>query len=149
MRVVLDTNVLIDGNTDDFSYANKIIDEVLSGKIEAYANPKTIKENALIVERTLQEGEYAEKINTFLERVQRVEPVWIDVDIEDAEDRKILASAVAAKADYLITSDKHLLKLEEFEGINIVEPVVFWNRFREEVLGENDWQKFIGQFFKS
>jgi putative PIN family toxin of toxin-antitoxin system len=43
----------------------------------------------------------------------------------DDEDDLILATAVAADADYLVTGDKGLLALGEFRGIPIVSPREF------------------------
>ena len=38
----------------------------------------------------------------------------------DAGDTPILAAAVAAGADYLVTNDRHLLALNPYEGLRIV-----------------------------
>ena len=43
----------------------------------------------------------------------------------DDEDDLILATAVAADADFLVTGDKGLLALGEFRGIPIVSPREF------------------------
>jgi uncharacterized protein len=44
----------------------------------------------------------------------------------DPKDDAIVATAVAARADYLVTGDKrHLLPLGEYEGIKIVTPRQF------------------------
>ena len=39
---------------------------------------------------------------------------------EDPEDDKFLECAVAGKADFIVSGDKHLLKLKEFHGIKII-----------------------------
>lgn len=44
---------------------------------------------------------------------------------EDDEDDLVLATAVAANADYLVTGDKYLLRIGEFRGIPIVFPREF------------------------
>jgi predicted nucleic acid-binding protein len=65
--------------------------------------------------------------------------------VEDRADNKILESAVAVDADFLITSDRHLLKLEKFRGIRIVRPAEFWSRYEDEGEGWIKWIKdFIG-----
>jgi len=47
----------------------------------------------------------------------------------DPADAKILACAVAGKADAIVTSDrKHLLPLKRFKGIPIVTPAEFLER---------------------
>ena len=38
MKIVLDTNVLINGFKDECSYEKKIIDAVVAGEIKAFAN---------------------------------------------------------------------------------------------------------------
>jgi len=48
------------------------------------------------------------------------------VVVNDPKDDPIIATAVAAKADYLITGDRaHLLPLGEYEGIRILSPRAF------------------------
>ena len=45
----------------------------------------------------------------------------LDVVVNDPKDNPILATAVAAQADYLVTGDRrHLLSLDPYEGIRIV-----------------------------
>lgn len=41
---------------------------------------------------------------------------------EDDEDDLVLATAVAAQADYLVTGDKYLLRIGSFRDISIVSP---------------------------
>ena len=41
------------------------------------------------------------------------------------EDDLILATAVSAQADYLVTGDKQLLALGSFQGVRIVAPAAF------------------------
>ncbi len=44
---------------------------------------------------------------------------------EDPEDNKFLECALEGKADYLITSDRHLLELGEFAVTKICKPTQF------------------------
>lgn len=46
----------------------------------------------------------------------------------DSSDNRILAAARSFQADCLITGDKDLLILNEFQGIRIVSPAAFWRR---------------------
>ena len=56
-----------------------------------------------------------------------VEPAQVTPDsCRDPEDLPILGSAVAGKADMLVTVDKDLLDLKSFAGIPIVKPGEFW-----------------------
>jgi uncharacterized protein len=44
---------------------------------------------------------------------------------EDEEDDLVLATAIAAEADYLVSGDKYLQRIVEFRGIPIVSPREF------------------------
>ena len=145
LRVVLDTNVLIDGSTDDFNYGRRIIDEVIAGDIEAYANKATLAENHLLIKRKVEDEGYRKRLDYFfnaLKNVSRIER--LDVVEEDPQDNKLLESAVASKADYLITADNHLLKLERYEGIKIVRPAEFWSRYEDG--SDRGWGKWLKDF---
>jgi putative PIN family toxin of toxin-antitoxin system len=48
------------------------------------------------------------------------------------EDDLILATAVSAKADYLVTGDTKLLGLESYEGVRIVSPRAFLDRLESQ-----------------
>ena len=49
---------------------------------------------------------------------------------EDPADNKFLDCAVEGKADYIISGDKHLLKLVKFKNINIITPSTFINKLK-------------------
>jgi predicted nucleic acid-binding protein len=40
----------------------------------------------------------------------------------DEDDNNILACGLAAKADYLVTGDKGLFEVQQFQGITIISP---------------------------
>ncbi len=44
---------------------------------------------------------------------------------DDPDDNHILACALAGKADLIVSGDRHLLTLKEYEGIPIVRPMDF------------------------
>ena len=112
LKVVIDTNLLIDGASDFYNYANRIIDLVIAGQVEAYANRSTIRENRLLVGKKVLEAGYRKKLEYFFELVKPVENIErLDIVEDDSQDNKILESAVGAQADYLITSDRPLLFL--------------------------------------
>jgi len=55
-----------------------------------------------------------------------VEPLAkIEIIKEDIEDNIILECAKEGNADYIISQDKHLLKLRQFENIKIITPEEF------------------------
>jgi len=52
--------------------------------------------------------------------------------VRDPEDDMIIASAIAAEADYLVSRDKDLLVLGEHDGIKIVSPEEFLRALRDD-----------------
>lgn len=48
------------------------------------------------------------------------------VRVRDADDAWVLASALAASADVLVTGDKDLLSIGDLPGLRIVDPRGFW-----------------------
>ncbi len=144
MRVVLDTNVIIDGVKDDYSYEKQIIDAVISGKLEAFANHQTLRENKLITRQLINSSSYAKEMNELFSHIQMVQNKHQINIVNDPEDNKILESAVEADADFLITRDNDLLKIAKYEGVQIVTPAEFWNKFQED---SNDlWQQWTNFF---
>lgn len=43
----------------------------------------------------------------------------------DSKDLQVLGTAITAKAEYLVTGDRHLLELKKYRGIRIVSPREF------------------------
>ena len=70
---------------------------------------------------------FAEKRNVV--RTPKTEP---PVPVRDPDDALVLASALEAQADVLVTGDKDLLVLEDTAGIKIVEPRTLWEMLAKE-----------------
>jgi putative PIN family toxin of toxin-antitoxin system len=49
----------------------------------------------------------------------------IDVIADDPSDNRFLEAAVAGNCAYIVSGDPHLLRLEEYRGIQIVPPAAF------------------------
>ena len=147
MKVVLDTNVLIDGFKDEYSYQWRIIREVIGGRIETFANHQTLRENRLILDRLIRDDEYRRILDEFFAQVQPVANHRHVHIVSDPEDNKILESAVEARADYLVTGDGALLEIGSYQGVKIVEPIEFWKIYEEATDGDAwaKWAKFITQ----
>lgn len=146
-KVVIDTNLLIDGSEDDYNHGNRIVDEVLAGRLTAFANRPTINENKLIARRKISDQEYLNKLERFFEAINLVDlPAERLNIVEDEEDNKLLESAVAAGADYLVSSDRHLLSIGEYQGVKIVPPSGFWSAYQEN--SDMGWESWLNNFIK-
>lgn len=132
MKITPDTNVLISGTFwtgDSF----RILEKLDEGAIIIVLSEEIVEEYA----RVLKSDEIIEKItnkeltaNKIMQEilmnciiVQPTEKVSLLKD--DPNDNKILECALAGNVDYIVTQDKHLLNLKEFEGIKIVTPKKF------------------------
>ena len=141
MKIVLDTNILIDGFKDEHSYEKRIINEVRKGNIEAFANKQTLQENKLIANRIIQNSDYQKELDEFFSQINWVINRRQIKIVSDPEDNKILESAVEAKANYLITNDKALLELKKYCEIKIVLPIEFWSLYKDQDISK--WQEWV------
>lgn len=143
MRVVLDTNVLIDGGNDDFSVAAKLINAVVDGEITAVSTPAIEKEYRRKVAELVNDESYKERLIDFYAAVEEVTPALVDVQIDDMEDRKFLKAAVGGKADYVVTADRHLLELGEVGATRIVTAGEAWAILEETSESSSEWQNWL------
>ncbi len=129
-KIVFDTNVLISATLWDNSVAQKFLFKCIKENVQIFSSQEIIEEYKEILARDFdyKEQETGEILERVLQFVTLVTPSKkVDIVKEDADDNKILECAVESKSEYIVSYDKHLLKLKEFQGIKIVRP--------EEALG--------------
>lgn len=143
MRLVFDTNVLIDGFQDDFSSQARLIDAVRDGELEAMLTAALEKEYRFILRKLIENRRYRDRINEFLDSAQKVEPKPVAVVIDDHEDIKFLEAAVGGQADLLVTADRHLLDVGNIGQTEIVTPSEAWHRFEDESGSSGQWMDFV------
>jgi hypothetical protein len=127
-KIVIDTNILVASLFGDTS--RKIIDLWLSGEIQLCISEPIVGEYMEILRRfTFKDKEMIARIKVALERKDNVcfiqrpeEKEWIH---EDPEDNKFIACALALNADYVISTDSHLLKETDWDGIRVIRPHEF------------------------
>lgn len=128
LKVVLDTNVIVSAIV--FGGKPKLILNLIeTEKIDGYISRFIITETCGILRQkfnlTEAETESAEEI--IKKSFSLVEPDFsINIVKNFHPDNKILACAIAAKADYLISGDKkHILLLKKIKNIPILSPEQF------------------------
>lgn len=131
MRVFLDTNVLVSA----FSTRGLCADvlryvlaehELVTGEVNLLELRRVLRDRIRVPAPTIA------AIERFL-RDQVVVPkpaASLPIPIRDPDDRWVLATAVAAKADVLVTGDADLLDIAREAPLPIVDPRGFWNRVR-------------------
>jgi putative PIN family toxin of toxin-antitoxin system len=127
MKVVLDTNTVISGLFWKGA-PRQLLDLARDGLIALFASPQLLAELAEVLNRekfsarlalaqvTVDEVVYG---YAALARVVRSRPVKPVIKVDPSDDQ-VLACAKTAKADFIVSGDRHLLDLGEFEGIRIV-----------------------------
>lgn len=121
LKVVFDTNVYVSAFISPNSKAEDAYLLAVRGKIELYTSVSILTELA----RNLREKFHWDdsKVKAALKHISKVATVIkpsIKITLlQDETDNRILECAKAADADLIVTGDKHLLSLKEFEGIGI------------------------------
>ena len=128
MTVVIDTNVVLSAILFG-GKSKQVLEMALSGSI-----PLAISESLIIeLQGVLQRPKFklsAQLVQTIISEYASIAN-WIEpsehfkVVVDDPSDNYFIDCAVAAKADYLITGDRHLLNLGKFKMIKIVSADTF------------------------
>lgn len=133
MKVVLDTNVLISALINPTSVPAKVIDLIEAKTIqlamsiathEELCRMRGLQKNTKTLALTPpQEQELAEQM---MIHCQLIYPdIAVMAIAEDESDNRYIEVALAAKDSYVITGDQHLLKLEKYNGTEMVTPAQF------------------------
>lgn len=145
LRVVLDTNVLIDSAQDPFSASAQLLEAIQEGRIEGLATLDTQREYRKIIRRLILDEEEQSKLLAFVDELALVDSGSVEVAIDDAEDYKFLQAAAGGQAHLLVTSDKHLLDVGELGGTRVVRPTEALAALEEEAGGEwTTWVEGLG-----
>jgi putative PIN family toxin of toxin-antitoxin system len=127
MRIVLDTNVFI----SSFFGGNprSIIDTWKDGRLTLCLSQKIIDEYVEVLARLglSDSPELVELLKLFatgFHIVFTIRTPEIHV-VTDPDDDKFIACALALKAGYVVTGDKALVDVQQYQGIKIVTPREF------------------------
>ena len=133
-RVVLDTNALASGAIAFQGTLASIIDAWRSGEFSLFVSPPILAE----LERTLEKSYFRQRLTieqssrfiVLLRRRATVSPITVPVQgvASHPEDDLVLATAISANADYLVTGDTQLQQLGQYEGVAILSPREFLGR---------------------
>jgi uncharacterized protein len=126
-KVVIDTNVFISAFYLPESRPANVVLLARRKTILNLISPQILKEVERIIKKKLlwdnSKTEGAVRlIKNFSEEIHPQERLAI---IVDDPDNRILECAVAGQADFIISSDKYLLNLKNFQGINVATPANF------------------------
>jgi len=131
VRIFLDTNVLVSALTTRGLCAdvlrvvlaehNLIVGEVVLEELR-----RVLTERFRVPPHRVREAE--DFLRAFEVIARPARPA--DVKVRDEDDRWVLASALAGRADALVTGDEDLLAAGSRETIRILSPRAFWQELR-------------------
>ena len=137
MRVVLDTNVFISGIFWQGNFSSFVIDSWHCGKFILITSMKIIEELIQILRGfkiQMTEEVIEEWKNMITQNSILVEPrISLNIIKADHEDNKFIEAAVEGNAEYIVSQDRHLLDLNGFKGISIVNPEAFLKIIEEKI----------------
>ena len=133
MIIVLDTNVIVSALLSPLGSPAEIINRWEADEFDVVVSSQLLSE----LERVIKYPGIAKYIKLpqktidsflrhFVTAAILVEPQFrLEVIDEDPADNRVLECAFAGNASYIVTGDKHLLKLKEYQGIIILPPSGF------------------------
>lgn len=127
MRTVPDTNIIVSGLLWRGN-PRRILDAARDGIIELFTSPALLEE----LEDVLNRAKFAKRLETAgvsvreliegystLATVIDAEPIE-PVIIRDPDDDAVIACALSAEAEIIVSGDDDLLDLKEYQGIRIL-----------------------------
>ncbi len=122
MRVVIDTSIFIASFWEGRS--RTAVELWKKGKITLCVSEAILKEYFYIIPRFNRLNKEAGELLSLFKARKNIEMITpskrLKVIKEDPVDNKFLECAVEAKAEYIISADKHLRNLRKYQGVRIV-----------------------------
>jgi len=140
LRAVIDTNVFISGIFGKDSLSAKLQDLWINQEFELATSIKILKEISRVLQYPKIKDHFKPKdetIRRFFRLVFRKAIITKDLYAtdritDDPSDNKFLACALEAKADYIVSGDRHLRDLKQFHGVKIIDVKAFMEKARKK-----------------
>ena len=130
-RIVIDTNVYISAIFWG-GKPRKVLDLGRNGRISIFTSSEIQAEieTKLKTKFGIEEREIAQILLDYAMFTLPIKPLEkISAIDADPDDNKFIECAVAAKAGYIVSGDKHLLDLKDYRGIQIMKAAQFLDIF--------------------
>ena len=134
MKIVLDTNTLVSAIGWEGTPA-RILRACRTGQFSLITSPQLLEELTRVLTypklRVVAQHPDLPEILKWLHAPEQVVIPRRTVHIitVDPSDNRVLEAAVEGKADVIISGDEHLLGLKIFEGVPILTPAVFCQKW--------------------
>lgn len=125
MAVTFDTNVLLSATLWNGSVSQKLLFELIRKDVKIYSSPAILSEYQMVLKRDFgfTDEETSDIMHKIMSFVQIIVPkIKVNIVKEDPKDNPIIECALESKSEYIITYDKHLLKISRYKDIKIIKP---------------------------
>jgi putative PIN family toxin of toxin-antitoxin system len=131
MRVVFDTNIFISAFAIPGGMAEKAVLRIIEGRDELVISSDIIKEVLAVLSLKFgRDREALSHVAVILSDLgEWVEPKQTVRVLKDDPDNRILECASSGKADTIVTGDKEMLRLGEFNRVKIVSLKTYLESF--------------------
>lgn len=130
MRIILDTNVLMSGIFFQ-GLPSKILDLWFDGQISFVVSPEIIDEYNRVAKRLSKKYPDVKIMPLLVSALKSAEVIKAESLVAqvctDIDDDKFIACAISANVKLIISGDKALKAVGEFNGVKIISPSQFLN----------------------
>ena len=138
LRVVIDTNLIISGTAKSNTIPHRLLERWRKKEFLLITSIPILSEIKEVLDRKEIQAHFFLKPEDIRDLIQALSTQTIitsgalEVDIvkDDPDDNKFIAAAVERSASYIISGDRDLLDIGDYEGIKIMEA----RNFLEDVL---------------
>lgn len=110
-----------------------VINLVVRENVEAYTNEEILTEYNVTISKVARKSKKKhidqELFDRFMDKIEVVDSVTSVNVCRDPDDNKFIACAVDAKAIYIVSGDKDLLTVKNYDEIEIVTAKEFYERY--------------------
>ena len=137
MKIVADTMIWVSYCTVRDGYRHSLIESARRRRVRIFVSDYILDEmTETLVEDFGLTRRYASLARRAVLRIAKL----VNIRTEsprfvpgDPDDDPIVQTTVAAKADYLVTADKEILKLRKVRGVEVLTPTQFEERMDSEL----------------
>jgi putative PIN family toxin of toxin-antitoxin system len=125
VRVVFDTNVLYSAIAAK-GFCEEVLDEAVGDCVPVWSDPLKQELESLLARRHKIGPATQAALTAYADLCEFVEPLPLPARVcRDKDDDVVLATALAGKANIIVTGDDDLLELKNFRDIRILSPRQF------------------------
>ena len=147
-RVVLDTNVLVSAILIPESIPARLFDKMLDPRsgITLVTSPPLLGELSKVLRMdkfARYFGDHAHEVDEFVGHLKRL-AVCTEGELKvrcveaDPADDFVISCALEGAASVIVSGDRHLLSMKEYEGIHIVSPREAWDNLLDGAIIHQD-----------